>query len=181
MDWSTFYLGIAGAVATVTGLLFIAIQINLDTLVSGIGERSRAIARSTFTMFSLLLVISLVCLVPGIDLRGRAVFTILAAVLGVFRGVRTWLPVWTSMFRKRVTDRLWETTWLLIGPLIIYAYLILNAYNLLSMPSTDQTNFQTNIALCLISLFIVALRNSWNLIFEATYQQRHEVFEARKK
>ncbi len=30
MDWSNFYLGTAGAAATLTGLLFVAVQFNLE-------------------------------------------------------------------------------------------------------------------------------------------------------
>src|SRR6478672_4207110 len=102
MDWSTFYLGLAGAAATVTGLLFIAVQINKETLIADIGVRSRAIARSTFTMFVLLVILPLVFLIPGIDVKGRAVFTLLVATFGAVRVVRTWLPVWASMIRHRV-------------------------------------------------------------------------------
>src|SRR5690242_3270984 len=97
MDWSSFYLGLAGAAATVTGLLFIAVQINMDVLVSGIEERLRAIARSTFTMFLLLVVLPLVYLIPTISNKGRAIFTLLVIAFGAVRVVRTWIPVWTSM------------------------------------------------------------------------------------
>jgi len=181
MDWSTFYLGLAGAAATVTGLLFIAVQINMDTLVSGIGERSSAIARATFTLFALLVVLPLIYLIPGINLKGQAIFTVLVSGFGIVRVLRSWLPAWTSMIRRGVRERLWETAWLLIAPIIVYAFIIYNSYGLLTLDQSAQTILQTNIAICLVGLFSIALRNSWNLIFEATYQRKRENLQSGPK
>ena len=77
-----------------------------------------------------------------------------------------------------------ETAWLLIAPIIVYAFLAYNSYGLVSADQGDQaaqTALQTIIALCLIGLFSLALRNSWNLIFEATYQSNHDNIQSGPK
>src|SRR5262249_26581637 len=109
---------------------------------------------------------------PTIDDKGRAVYTLLVTAFGVIRAVRTWLPVWTSMILHRVRDRLWETTWLLIAPLAIYGFIAWNSFKPLSPDPASQSVIQTNIALCLLGLFMIALRNSWNLIFETSFQRK---------
>ena len=174
MDWSTFCLGLVGAAATVTGLLFIAVQINRDVLFAGRNERSRAIAGSTFTMFVLLILIPLVYLIPGLSTKGRAIFSLIIGLFGIVRVVRSWLPVWASMILDGVKGRLLATAWLLIAPIIMYAILAISSYGLLSADETTQATLQTNIAICLVALFSIALRNSWNLIFEVAYQPKPE-------
>ncbi len=61
-DWTSFYLAIAGAAATLLGLLFIAVQFNIESLTSDPSNRWRAVARSTFTIHVVLFLLPLIFL-----------------------------------------------------------------------------------------------------------------------
>jgi hypothetical protein len=77
--------------------------------------------------------------------------------------VRTWLPVWRSR-QQQQRERLWQSLWLLVGPLAVYASLINIAVRLFSAIQVDA--LYTGVALTLIGFFTLVLRNSWNLLFE---------------
>jgi len=163
---TTFYVVCAGAVATLVGLLFVAVQIGPPLVRSGpVGPR-HAIARSTFTVFAVVFFLSLFFLAPGSTPKARAGVAIGAAIAGSLRAVRTWIPVWRDMLQGRVEPRLWQTAWLLIGPVLAYAYLAAAA--IAQLRSTDPRVLDKDASGVFILLFVLALRNSWNLLVEAT-------------
>ena len=61
--WQTFYSVIAGAAATLTGLLFVGMSLNLRTILGMPAHRARA--RETFGGLLSLLVLALLVLIPG--------------------------------------------------------------------------------------------------------------------
>ena len=61
--------------------------------------------------------------------------------------------------------QIWQTAWLLLGPLIAYAFLVLAGVEQLQV--TDPTALDKGAAGWFIALFVIALRNSWNLLVEA--------------
>jgi hypothetical protein len=139
MDWTTFYLGTAGAAATLMGLLFIGVQFRLGEFRDEPVSRWRYIARSTYTMYVALFVLPMLFLIPTLDSTGHAVSIFIVCLFGAIRAVTTWLPVWRSILRRR--ERLWETAWLLVGPLAAYfslAYFGSQLYRRKSGCSADQ-------------------------------------------
>jgi hypothetical protein len=66
--WHDFYLTAGTAAAALTGLLIVALSIHLDRIVGHPEHRFRA--RGNFFGLTLVLVMSLVVLIPGLD-RGR--------------------------------------------------------------------------------------------------------------
>jgi hypothetical protein len=168
---TTFYVVSAGASATLVGLLFVAVQIGPDLVTRGrVGPR-HAIARSTFTVFAVILVLSLLFLVPQVSSRVRAIYAMAAAAAGTARAVRTWIPVWRDMRHGRAESRLWQTVWLLVGPFLGYALLAEAAGRELATNVTGTLDIGAGYAFVL--LFVVALRNSWNLLVEGrTTDQR---------
>ncbi|HMA38180.1 MAG TPA: hypothetical protein VKY74_27275 [Chloroflexia bacterium] len=169
MDWTNFYLGAAGAAATLVGLLFIAVQFNIDAFVLEPGNRWRAVARSTFAIYTLLFVLPLFLLIPGLDHGTRGLALLLLASFGSVRAVITWLPVWRGLGHHR-GERFGQTAWLLVGPLLAYAALISNALTIYFTEQADGA--QIAVGLTLVGLFVIALRNSWNLLFELTYERK---------
>lgn len=61
--WQTFYAAIAAASATLTGLLFVGMSLNLRTILKIPSYRARA--RETFGVLLSLLVLALFVLIPG--------------------------------------------------------------------------------------------------------------------
>ena len=178
IDWTTFYVAVVGAAATLAGLLFVAIQINLETLVSDPGNRWRATARSTFTIYTLLIIIGLLFLIPAFDHFAQGESVIIASLFGIYRALRTWWPVWASSW-KHHNERLLETLWHLIGPILAYAVLILNGISLYTGNSVSGT--QVAIGIAFVGLFGLVLRNSWNLIFEVAYEKKQQALSGTPK
>jgi hypothetical protein len=98
--------------------------------------------------------------------ESRGLAALGGSVGGVVRSVRTWLPVWRDKLQGRIEFRLWQTAWLLVGPVLLYAYLAFEAIRVAL--SADPRILDYASAVTFILLFIVGLRNSWNLLVEAT-------------
>ncbi len=167
MDWSSFYLAASAAAATLIGLLFIAVQFNIEAFASDPGNRWRAIARSTFAIYGTLFFLPMWMLIPNLTNVIRGEISLLIAAFGILRVTMTWLPVWRGMFHRRV-ERLWQTVWLLIGPLLAYLSLAHSAYDMFQGSAPEQT--QQYISFAVMALFAFALRNSWNLLVELRYE-----------
>lgn len=163
---TNFYIVSAGAAATLVGLLFVAVQIGPPLQVKGAIGRRHAIARSTFTVFAIIFALSLFLLLPGLSSRTRALVVLTAAVVGVVRAVMTWVPVWADKLQGRIEFRLWQTAWLLLGPLIAYGFFVLAAVEQLQV--NDPTALDKGAAGWFIMLFVIGIRNSWNLLVEGT-------------
>ena len=138
---TTFFAVSAGAAATLVGLLFVAVQIVPPLVSSGPIGRRHAMARSTFTIFGVIFGLSLYFLAPGASLKARATAAIIASAAGSIRAVRTWLPVWQDKLEGRIEFRLWQTAWLLLGPVLAYAYLIARATASGSCFASDSGEF----------------------------------------
>jgi hypothetical protein len=171
MDFTNFYLVAATAAATLLGLLFIAMQINLDTFAREPDNRWRAVARLTFTTFVMLFVLPLLFLIPGLSSGVRGTIILTVVVVSVFRILQAWLPVWRGVFRGR-GERLWQTVWLLVGPLLVY--LSLGSAGLALFRGEASEGTDVNIAFVVVGLFGFALRNSWNLLVEAAAEQKRK-------
>jgi hypothetical protein len=162
---TTFYVVSAGAAATLVGLLFVAVQIGPPLVQSGPIGRRHAMARSTFTVFVVLFVLSLYLLLPGIPSAARAGAVLAGSIGGAGRAIRAWIPVWRDKLQRRVQFRLWQTAWLLIGPVLTYAYLTFRAIG--ELRGVDPNGVDNGASAGFILLFLIALRNSWNLLVEA--------------
>ncbi len=165
MDWTTFFLCAAGAAATLLGLLFVAVQFHMDSLMADV--RWQAVARSTFVMYVFLFLMPLLFLIPTLDNSGRSIVLFSMAGFGVVRAERSWRPVWRS--RQQRTEGLWQTAWLLVGPLLIYLSVAVLAVQLNGASQTDA--IYTGFAWTLVGFFLVALGNSWNLLFEIAVEK----------
>ena len=163
---AAFYGICAGAAATLVGLLFVAVQIGPPLVGAGPIARRHAMARSTFTIFAILFALSLFLMLPVESNRARAFVLLAAALLGAFRSIRTWLPVWGDKLQGRIQFRLWQTAWLLIGPLVAYAFLALAAVQQLG--SSDPKIIDLGAAGWIIMLFLLGVRNAWELLVEGS-------------
>jgi hypothetical protein len=161
MDWTTFDLATAGAAATLMGLLFVGVQFHIETLMADL--RWQAVARSTFAMYVYLFIMPLVLAIPTLGNADRSLALLAMTAFGVLRTTRTWLPVWRSKQQVQ-SERLWQTAWLLIGPLVVYLSVAIAAIHLYSANQTDA--IYTGLAWTSIGFFAIVLRNSWNLLFE---------------
>jgi hypothetical protein len=82
-DWNSFFVAIVGAAAALTGLLFVAVSINLENILK---DKSMLPARAAETLASLLFVMvaAALTLVPqNIRLLGLEILIIVAPLLAV--------------------------------------------------------------------------------------------------
>ena len=161
---TNFYIVSASSAATLIGLLFVAVQIGPPIAVSGAVSRRHAMARSTFAIFIIVLALSMDLLLPFQTTRDRALIALAAASFGILRAVRTWIPVWADRLQGRAEFRLWQTAWLLLGPLVAYAFIILAGVE--QLHTSDRNALDIGMAPWFIVLFVIAIRNSWNLLVE---------------
>jgi len=82
-SWEAFYLAVATAAATLTGLLFVALSVNLQLLRGPDGPHHRDTAGRTFGDFLFTLMLSLIFLIPNQEPIG---FAIALFTLGIARG-----------------------------------------------------------------------------------------------
>ncbi len=83
-DWQFFYSTVAAASATLTGLLFVSLSINIEKIKTRAGGGLMRTARRSFEDFLYVLMIALVFLVPHPVPIGLAIALF---VLGIVRGV----------------------------------------------------------------------------------------------
>jgi hypothetical protein len=165
MDLNIFYTVLATAAATLLGLLFIAIQPNIERLSNDPKNHWKALATSTFHIYTWVFIMSLFGFIPAY----RAPTFLVASVLGIWRQLRTWAPVWQLTFKGRF-ERLRETLWLLIGPILVYGALIYYSTQLQHGKGTDE--IETNIATAFVILMVIVLRNTWRLLVEIPSEQQ---------
>src|SRR5918911_3703643 len=107
MSPQLFFSITATCAATLVGLLFVAVQLTPAGTSPSLLLRRHAMARSTFSLFALLFALSLFFLL-AVPVREQALVLIVAAVVGIYRTVRTWWPVWREMLHGHFRARIWQ-------------------------------------------------------------------------
>jgi hypothetical protein len=163
-DWNIFFATAAGSAATLVGLLFLATQLNL-AIFKDPTNRWAALAQASLTMLSLIFILALFFLVPGLDLRTRGDIIVLVVTLATGRNINIWLPV-VKIAEKGRRHRLAQSFWLLIVPVLLYIYLLTGAIGLIQ----EQPSATLTVASAFLALFAIALRNAWRLVVSAVHE-----------
>ena len=87
-SWHDFYLTVGAASASLIGLLFVGISINLDSFTTDDGAGIRILAEQAFGSFILVLVIALMMLIPNTDQESMALRLAIVGGLGTLGIVR---------------------------------------------------------------------------------------------
>ena len=93
--WHDFYLAAGTASATLVGLLFVALSLNLDVVTADDGMGIRVLAEQAFADFVFVLLIALFVLVPNQDAISLTIQLATVGAFGTFRVARRW-----SLFRR---------------------------------------------------------------------------------
>ncbi len=86
-----------------------------------------------------------------------------ASSLGIVRQARTWLPIWKLTAQGRV-QRLSETFWLMLSPVILYASVIYMAVQFRQGKGDD--GLEASLAAAFVGLLLILLRNTWRLLVQ---------------
>ncbi len=162
-DVSGFYTASAGAAAALLGLLFVAMQIQPDRLPPAFRQRRQALAQSTFSIYTHLFLTALLFLIPGLSSQTQGWVVLAGAVLGIYRTVRTWTPVWKA-FARDAPERLWQMVWVLVGPIAMYVLISYFCVESIATPAPTQLALEATGVF--VGLFFVVIRNTWNLLME---------------
>jgi len=159
VTWTNFYITIATAAATLLGLLFVAVQFNLQQLPASHPQQWLATARATFVVFASLFLLPAMSLIPGQGHQGLVLETGVVAVVSGWRIIVAWLP-----YRKEVVGEraraVRHALWLTVGPLVFYALIVGST---IAYPPKSA---RYTVAYLLVMMFALAMRNSWHLLVE---------------
>lgn len=90
-SWNAFYGAIAGACATLLGLLFVALSIKVSSPYGRDTSLSRRLTEQAFSNYLSVMIVSFVALFPGIGMRTMGLATMaVAAPASVWAAVRLW-------------------------------------------------------------------------------------------
>ena len=154
VEWHDFFLGSAGASAALTGLLFVAISINLEQILKFPNLPSRA--AGTLGILVATLVVSTFGLAPGQSTR---VFGVEIAAAGLVIAVQA---VWGSLGTSHVGDR---PTWRierLVTLLLPGLALVIGGISLLARSGGGLYWVLAAVVLA----FVVTAINAWVLLVE---------------
>lgn len=87
--WQAFYAAVSGATATLVGLLFVSLSLNLDLVAGKEHADTRTLAIQTFSNFIYVLAISLVFLIPNPSPSGLGITFLIFGALGTIDVVRS--------------------------------------------------------------------------------------------
>jgi hypothetical protein len=157
-DWDNFYLLVGGAAGSLIGLLFI-----VATLFSG-RDRTRmlraAAVYTTPTVFNLavVLVLSAAALAPDVGAGAVGVTLLLASLIGLIHGG---VVIWRFGQLNAGETPHWSDSWCYcIGPAAAHAGLGVCAV----LAWRDPSMAPRAIAMVLMAMLLLAIRNAWDLV-----------------
>jgi hypothetical protein len=157
-DWNLFFATAAGSAATLVGLLFVATQLHIEVFKDP-RNRWAALAQSTLTILSVVFILALLFLVPQIPPQAHGMVILVVIGFALWRTIRGWWPV-VRIAEAGRRHRIEQSFWLLLIPILVYAYLAVGAGQLLR----GQADANINVASAILALFVIALRNAWRLV-----------------
>jgi hypothetical protein len=165
VSWHDFYLTMGTASASLIGLLFVALSLNLDAIMGESRVHVRAFAEQAFNSFSTVLLIAVCFLIPQHTADALGVVYVVLAIIGGYRMLRRAHTVW----RGRGRDRLGEVAfWHLALPAAAVLGLAASGLGLLS----GQPNALYWLVAVIIGLLMSAARSSWDLLVTVGEERR---------
>jgi hypothetical protein len=162
MSTDAFYAVVLSAAATLMGLLFFAVLFNVDRRGHRLGPHWLSLARSTINAYITLTLCPMVFLLPDLGNRARSSLILALATFGIGRKFVCWSSAWRTGGEPS-RQIAWRMGWLLLAPITAHAVIAHEAYEWLF---GRQPFRHDRVSIALLALFVVALRNSWNLVLE---------------
>jgi hypothetical protein len=164
-SWHDFYITVGTASASLIGLLFVALSLNLEVVAGESRDELRALAEQAFNSFSTVLVIAVVFLIPQ---RGTGVLGGVYLALGVVGGYRM-LRRAPAVWRARHRDRLGAAVlWRFVLPAAAMLALLAAGLGLIS----NQESAPYWLVAVIIGLLLSAARSSWDLLVKVAESRR---------
>ncbi len=164
--WQGFYTLVAGASATLVGLLFVSVSLHLDMFTGSHRSETRMAAEQTLTSFSFLLIIGLIFSVPQLDSYSLGIAIEAIGAAGFFRIVmQTFGHIrrdWLSNSQRPHFDAIYLNFFLrrVLFPILAYVALLESG----DLLRNGNPNGLFWLMAVVISLMAGALSNTWHLM-----------------
>lgn len=173
-QWQIFYATVAAACATLTGLLFVALSMNVDLLNRAENTERMLLARQTFSEFLLVLMVALVFLIPGLGPLGLSVALVALGGAWIFSAGRSF----RAIQRKRKTAS-WLAAYLKgFGVSIAAASGVLIVAGCMLLGYSESLY---GLVFMLAALLGSASRNAWALLVEVRVDRNAKEHEEEVK
>jgi len=165
VSWHDFYVTMGTASASLIGLLFVALSLNLDVITGESRDDLRAFAEQAFNSFSSVLLIAVFFLIPEHSPATLGDMYLLLGVVAGYRMLRGAPAVWRSRHR----DRLGEAAfWRFVLPAAALLGLVAAGLGLLR----GQPDALYWLVAVIIGLLMSAARSSWDLLVKVGEERR---------
>jgi modulator of FtsH protease len=166
VEWRDFFIATATAAATLVGLLFVGLSLNLDEVMAPNRPDLRALAEQAFSSFTYVLLVSLFFLVPEQDPRSLGAEVGTLGVLGLLR-------VGARLVRglSHPGERQWGLRWMArrLGlPALAYVGLLVVAFGLTQLEPDAMSILVTVMFVLLTS----AAASAWDQLVRVSEDKR---------
>jgi hypothetical protein len=155
--WHDFYLMIGAAAATLVGLLFVSLSLNVDVITRPENADLRMLAAQTFTSFICVLAFSVLFLIPSQGPKGLGLPLLGIGAYGLYRTASEFLE--TRRKRARAFGR-GGVTRRFVVPILCFVTLLIIAGSAL-LGRTDGLYWLVPV---MILLIVSASSNAWELL-----------------
>lgn len=157
--WHDFYLMIGTAAATLVGLLFVSLSLNVDVITRETNADLRVLAAQTFTSFLNVVMLAVLFLIPSQAPQGLGLPLLGISGYGLYETVGRFLK--TRRARPRAWDRGGVARRFAV-PTLCFVTLTIIAVSVL----LGQTGGLYWLVPVMILLIVAASRNAWNLLLQ---------------
>ena len=167
-SWHDFYITVGTASASLIGLLFVALSINIEAITGESRVELRAFAEQAFSSFATVLVIAAVFLIPSRDPGSMGVAYVLLGGLGEARMLRRAPAIWPSVRRGGLRE---VAFWRLVLPATALLGLVAVGFGMLA---GEPSSLYWLVAV-ILGLLMSAARSSWDLLVRVSEDRRPAV------
>lgn len=161
-EFANFFIASASAGAALVGLLFVAVSLAPEQIVTRRAPMERqAVAGSAFTALINAFFLSLAALIPRID------FGLVIVPVSIICLASSLVQAWPLLRRPRGWQSLLRRAFLVVLSLGLYGLELLNAVQLLNDPS--QGGIIYGLVFCLLGAFALGLIRAWELLGAQRY------------
>ena len=164
--FANFFLATAGAGGALIGLLFVAISINPERIVSTGAPRERqAVASGAFTALVNAFFVSTAALIPGTSLGVVASIMAALGLLNTLRGGAELVTYQARHYhrgRRDLVARIFRAAFLTVFSLVLYGLEFTNAWDLQHNPHTTGDVY--GICAMILAIYGVGLTRAWQLL-----------------
>jgi hypothetical protein len=156
-EFANFLISSAGAGAALVGLLFVAVSLAPERIVTrGAPVERQAVAGSAFTALVNTFFISLVALIPHFNVGSIIVpFSFLCLLTSL-------IQAWQLLRLRKGWLSLLRGEFLVLLSFALYGFELVNAFQLINDPT--QVGFVYGLLLTLLGVFILGLTRAWELL-----------------